>query len=612
MPLESMEFWAEGIDDNERARRMIKGQKAVSNSQQERYRRDRDIDNVRLYESNPVVTLYQFAGSYFADGAAMPLTPPDDSTNNKAKAAIDTLLAQVATTDQRPRFCVNDGSWRQRRRARELQNFTDGLVLDLKLHAHRKRAAKDAAILESGVGFLQFYREGNRCACQRVLATELTIDPTDGMIDGQWQTIWRVRPIAREKVIKDFGDGPDGPKTQLLRSQGLRSIATAGAPADNIEVFEAWHLPTSEDAEDGYHIIAVDIDGGDLLVKKYTKMYHELVPFAFEERFTTGWGLSLMTQARKLQRRINANSYRVDRAQKLFHAGHIYVDRTAQMDKSKFSNEIGTVWEGNGPTPPSQILFQAVAKEMYDQIERDGERIFENLGINQGASEGDTSRGLGSSAAAMREETKKSDQRNAERQQRWEAFLIACIKVALGVVRDIVTHHENGDKRGKGGGYKVAVPGKRGMTESDWKDVAIDEKEYVIEIKPASPVPTDPAGLVAFGEHMIELGAWTPDKLAGYMQDLDADGRTNRTMAQERRLEKTFEALLYDTQAAALPDEFTNLGLALQIGTEYLAQGEEDEVPQKHLERIRRYLKRCKKLTPPPPVPTSAPAQAAA
>jgi hypothetical protein len=117
---------------------------------------------------------------------------------------------------------------------------------------------------------------------------------------------------------------------------------------------------------------------------------------------------------------------------------------------------------------------------------------------------------------------------------------------------------------------------------------------------------------------MVEIGAWKPTQLAGYMQDLDADGRVNRQMAQERQLEKVFEKLLYDEKAAALPDEFTNLQLALELGTEYLAQGEEDEVPEKHLERVRRYLKRCKTLmakaqaaaAPPPAMPAQPPAAA--
>jgi hypothetical protein len=109
---------------------------------------------------------------------------------------------------------------------------------------------------------------------------------------------------------------------------------------------------------------------------------------------------------------------------------------------------------------------------------------------------------------------------------------------------------------------------------------------------------------------MIELGVWTPQVLEGYLQDLDSDGRTNRQLSQQRNLEKTFECLLYDKSASATPDEYTNYQMAIQLGTEYLAQGEEDEVPEKHLDRVRRYIKRCKTFdaqakqsAAPPPAP---------
>lgn len=607
-PSESLSFWRDEMTPAERAAAMVKCQKIISNLPFETYRRDRDIDNVRLYEADANATLYDFAGRYYSDGGgAMPLTPPDDSTNNRAKAMIDTLLSQVASTDQRARFLVNDGSYRQRRRGREMQNFADGLVHELKLHRLKQRAALDAAVLQSGVGVLQFYRErtaqGERCAVQRILAPELSWNPKDGLVDGMPRTIYRRRPVPVEKVIADFAKD-DEKLANLIRSHHVQTAAGAFAD-DDADVFEAWHLPTDEESNDGWHIVALDIEGGDLLVEPYKKPYHELVFFSWEERFTTGWGLSPMTCSRKLQRRINANSYRIDRAQKLFHAGHLYVPREMKLDKGQLSNEIGSSWIGNGPNPPKQILFQAATKEMYDQVERDGQRIFENYGVNQDEAEGDSGSGLDASGAALRERTKKSTKRQSMRQQRWERFHLDCVKVALGIVRDIVTGQDadaesEGDdkakKRPRRSGYKVAVPGKRGLSVVDWKDVAIDEKDYVLETKPASPVPTDPDGLMAYGKEMVEMGAWTASQLAGYMQDLDVDGRVNRQLAPQRRLEQMFEDLLYEPKAAAVPDEWTDYKLALEIGVDYLEQGAEDGVPEKHLERVRRYLKRCKAL----------------
>lgn len=604
----SFAFWKPGLEPKERAELAIKAQRVICDLPSECYRRDRDIYNIRLYENNPVITLYSFAGKFYSESPSLAMLPPEVSVNNKAKSAIDTMASQIFSTDQRPRFRTVDGNYRQRRRARELQTFADGLKQELKLHRLRKRIGLDSAILESGVGAIQFYRDNGRVAAQRALATEFSVDPMDGMIDGQNQTLYRRRPVARDKVIADFS--PTDEKDPIARAIREMPALSTGGPTDDLELFEAWHLATNKSTDDGWHVIALDTEGGlPLLVEPFKRRRHDVVFFALESKFTTIWGNSMMSQVRELQQRINMNDYRKTKAFKLFHAGHLYVNREAKIKKSMLSNEIGSVWEGNGDVAPQAIQFQQVTAQFQQEIKADGDLIFANLGINIGASDGSTQLGANAPAAALREETSKSDQRNSVRQQNWEDNDIDCIKVALDIVRDIVTNDDGGEKRKTKSGYKVATPGKRGLTVTDWKDVGLDEEDYVLDVKPASPVPTDPDGLVAFGERMVELQAWKPEELAGYMQDLDADGRTNRQQSQERLLEKTFEKLLYDKKAAAVPDEFTNLGLALQLGPEFLAQGEEDGVPDKHLERLRRYLKKCKAMMPPPAPPQ---AQAAA
>jgi len=582
----SYDWWRDAspkdLHDAERASMAVKAQKLINDLPQESYRRDRDLFNIRLYECNPVISLYSFAGQYYGNSNTLALPPAEQSINNKAKSAIDTFSSQVASTEQRARFKVIDGNYRQRRRARELQNFADGLADEIGLQALKRRALLDAAILESGVGCIQFFERDGRCVAGRVLATELAIDPLDGLIDGQPRALYRRRPVPRAVVMADYGD-TDAKRKAI---EEANAVSAGGAPADHIEVFESWSLKSGPKANDGWHVIALETMGSDLVVEKYEKPRHPIVFYAVEKRFTTAWGHSLMTQARGLQLRINLNSYRIDRAQKLFHAGHIYVDKTAKMSKTSMSNEIGTVWEGNGPNPPQQITFQAATKEIYDQVEKDGERIFENLGINIGAAHGTTALGANAPAEALREEKTKGDQRNSVRQQDWEQFHVDCIKAGLGVVADIV-----GDGKSS---YKVSAPGKRGLSQVDWKDAALDEKNYQLSVKPASVIPTEPAALIAHGKEMVAAGVWTQREFAGYLQDLDADGRTNRQMAQQRNLEKTYERLLYDKAAAAQPDEFTNYQMAIELGSEYLAQGEEDEVPEKHLDRVRRYVKRCK------------------
>ncbi|HEX5370012.1 MAG TPA: hypothetical protein VFY10_11405 [Dehalococcoidia bacterium] len=606
--LQSLALWEEGLEPSERARRMIATKKLISGLMSEKDRRDYDLFNLRLYSKNNDLMLYDLFNQGFVDSGRGVIAPTENSKNNRAKAAIDTLASQVASTDTRARCEVIDGDYRVRRRARKLQAFDDGLADELKLARVKRRMFMDSAVFESGVGVQLGYRNGNRVAFDRVLPTELAIDPSDGFVNGQARTIYRERPMPLANILRDFGGTPE--LDEKIRA--AKQVHTGGTPIDQRLVYESWTLPTEEGAGDGWHIIAVDIDGGDLVVEQYERMIHCLVFFAIEERFTGTWGNSLMTQARDLQIRINANDFRIERSTKVFHAQHLYTYTGQQLKKSKLSNEIGTVWEGATPDPPKQITFTSAAPELYQQIERDGQRIFEDLGVNLQASQGVSEAGLDASGEARREARKTLDERNSIRQQNYEDLHLDLIRVANMIAKEIADEPDDEAEDGKKKrGYPVVAKLGKYYQRIDWKDVAIDEANYKLMKKPASPVPTDPEGLLARGQDLVDMGLWTPDRLAEAWGDLDIDGRIDATVAKRRNLERKIDEALYEGAALMPPDEFTDYKLAMEVGLELLNQAEEDGVPQKSVEKVRRYLRqvnRANNATNAPPPPAAAPA----
>jgi hypothetical protein len=609
--VQSLALWEEDLEPDERARRMIATKKLISQLSSEKDRRDYDLFNLRLYSKNNDLMLYDLFNEQFVDSGRGAVAPTENSKNNRAKAAIDTLASQVASTDTRARFEVINGDYKTRRRSRKMQNFSDGLADELQFSRLKRRMFMDSAVFESGVGIWQFFRRGNKVDGQRVLPTELAIDPSDGFVDGVPRTIYRERPMPLANIIADFGGTPE----LDAKIRAAKEVRTSGTPIDQRLVFESWTLPTGPEAEDGWHIIAIDTEGGDLVVEQYEKNFHELVFFAVEERFTGAWGNSLMTQARDLQIRINANDYRIERSTKLGHAPHLYVDKNAQMKKGQFSNEMWTVWEGMGPNPPQQIMFRLASPELYQQIKDDGERIFEDLGVNLQSSQGASEAGLDASGAARREAKKSVDGRNSLRQQRYEDLHIDLMKVALSIAKDIAEEPDDevakkrGEKAEKKRGYQVVARVDRSLKRLDWEDVAIDEGDYKISVKPASPVPMTPEGLKAEGQDMVDMGVWTPDQLAEAWQDLDIDGRTNATVSARRNLERKMDEALYEGAALTPPDEFTNYKLAMEIGLELLNQAEEDGVPDKNVEKLRRYLRQVNRanaaIASPPPAATN-------
>jgi hypothetical protein len=127
-----------------------------------------------------------------------------------------------------------------------------------------------------------------------------------------------------------------------------------------------------------------------------------------------------------------------------------------------------------------------------------------------------------------------------------------------------------------------------------------------------------PEGLKADGQDMVDMGVWSPDQLVEAWQDLDIDGRTNATVSKRRNLEKKIDEALYEGQPLQPPDEFTDYKLAMQVGLELMNQAEEDGVPDKSVEKVRRYLRQVNRanaaLNPAPaaPAPAASPAPQAA
>lgn len=592
-------LWALDLEPAERARRMIATYKHISKLDTEMDRREYDLFNLRLYSRNNDQLLYDSTSEDFVETGRFLIAPTENSKNNRAKAAIDTLASQIASTDTRARCEVINGDYKIRRRGRLFQDFTDGLVEDLKLQRLRRRAFMDSAIFESGVGVVQLYRKGDRCAARRVLPCELAIDPRDGRVDGKPRTLYWGRPMQRQQAMEEFG------KTKAAREaiEAMAPMPSDGTPIDELMIYESWTLPSGPDAKDGWHIVALDTEGGDLIVKPYKKDFHELVFFAIEERTTGAWGNSLMSQARDLQIRINANDYRIEKSTRIYHSQHLYAQQ-GTLQRSKLTNELGTLWEGTSPNAPQVIEFKCAAPELYQQRKEDGERIFEDLGVNLQSSQGSTEAGLNASGEARREAKKSLDGRNSIRQQRYEEYGLDLVRVAVSVVRDIVNDLEErakvakpkkGEKPSKAS-YTVEAKGQDGLTRLDFNEVVIDEENYKLTVKPASPVPTDPAGLKAHGQEMLDLGLWTPDVLAEYWQDLDSEGRTNTTVAKRQNLRKKFDLCLYEGKPLLPPDEFTDFAVAMQVGLEMKDLGEKDGVPEKNLERLRRYLRQVKRL----------------
>jgi hypothetical protein len=128
------------------------------------------------------------------------------------------------------------------------------------------------------------------------------------------------------------------------------------------------------------------------------------------------------------------------------------------------------------------------------------------------------------------------------------------------------------------------------LEQIPWKDVNMEEDEYVIQPYPASLLPTTPQGRADKVMELVERGIWTPARGEAALDDLDPESEVNRDASPRREIEEICEAMLDEGKYQG-PEPTMDLGQALLIASDYLSSARRDKgVNPKRLDLLYRFL----------------------
>lgn len=578
-------YSADFKEDNpgaDRGQAMLKASDNLDISGQEGFRQDWNFRITRMFESTPMNALYMYTGRYFGGSAVSygTFSLEDQSTWNVMRSVAMTYSAMIGRSKPRARFLTNHGTYGQKRRARKATDFARGWASDAGLDAVMWEVLVDSAVTDLGV--VQVCEENGKVCVQKVFASELRANPNDA-IYGFPRTLYRRRFLSKDSLrakAKQFARIMKKPVKEIIeaimKAETIDPTGTAGQ-ADQVRVEESYTLPTSADAKDGWHIIA--IRGCTLVEEPWTKPYHPFVWLTFEKGRSGFLGISLCTQLEPIQIRINKMLYRWDRAAHLLTVPRIALQRGSKVIKTALTNMIAGAIEYTGNTPPQPLVWPIMPPEYYKMLEDQVQKAYDLIGISRDASSGVKEAGT-HSGAAIRESLDIQTARIQPYMQQWEAAYIAVYKIAMDMVADVAE---------RTGHYSVIAKDRFSMSVMDFVDLGIDLKDFACSIDPVSPLPMTPQGRLDFVTDMLEAGLWTPDRARQAMDDLDVNSAEDQELAPIRLLNKQFEDMLYDGKPA-FPDEYTPYDQALRIGAQYMALAEEEEVPPKHRDLLSRYL----------------------
>lgn len=542
--------------------------------------------HARMYGNMP---LSNFMGNTLAKTNPTNNLPTDRPTMNVVQSCVDTLVSRIIQSKPRPVFLTDNGDYKQRNLAKQLNQFIAGEFHQTKAYPIAESILRDASILGTGVAHV-YEDDDNKVALERVLLTELFVDQNDAFY-GAPRSMYRLKLVDRSVLEELFPDA----RSKVQQAEQAYPDNTGESQktmSDQVMLVEAWHLPSSKKAEDGRHTIACS--SGILRDEGYEQHKFPFVMFHYSPRLVGMWAQGLAEQLAGTQIEINKLLVTISQSISLVGVPRVFVEDGSKVVKAHLNNAIGSIVTYRG-TKPEYEVAPCVPAELYQQLQRLIDYSYQQSGISALAAASVKPAGLNSGEAIRNYDDLQSD-RFASLEKRWQAFFqdLAYLMIDKAV--------EIAERDGK---YMTVYPDKDGTREIDLPAAKLLANPFVIQCYDSSSLPRDPAGRLQKVTEMMQAGIIDMQEGRRLLDFPDLQQVDKLAMAAEERILKTLDEIV-ESGKYEPPDPFTDLQLAKKLVVQYYnlytAAGLEEDKAQQ-LRDWQSQLLTLEMAATPPPMP---------
>lgn len=544
--------------------------------------------SVRLYGNSPVFGVHGMSASKIPTNPAM----RDRVTFNLVQSVVDTVQAKIAQNKPKPLILTKRGDYKLQRKAQKLNQFLEGVFYEN--HAHTPNGPlifRDAGVL--GTGATHVFNYHGRVKYERVLAGELLVDEKEALY-GNPRQLHRIKNIDRG-VLADFC--PQHRK-MIMSASGSTDIETQAQPhlADQLTVAESWHLPSGPDAKDGKHVIV--INDGVLFSETWEKSYFPFSFYHYSPRMYGFWGQSLAEQLQNLQLEINKMLWVAQRSYHLAGSFKILIEQGSKIVKEQLNNDIGAIITYTG-TRPDYIVPPVLPAEFQQRLVWLIQSGYEQAGVSMLSAQSKKPMGL-DSGKALREFNDIETDRFQITGQNYQHYFLDLAKLTIATARDIYAQT---------GKLSVNIPGRKFIESIDWKDVDMEEDQYLMQTFPISSLPNDPEGRLQTIQEYIQAGMIDPRQGRRLLDFPDIDQVEGLKNSVEERILFGLDKIV-DEGKFTPPDPFMDLAMARELALQYYNQFAIAGLEEERLDMIRTFMNQVDDLlnkAQPPQMPVAPP-----
>lgn len=559
--------------------------------------------HAQLYEDLPALGLQPYNYTDIEAGS-------DWLRLNVVRSVVDTYVSLISRSKPKPKVLTDKGDWSLQKKAKGLTRWYEGKAEEIELYREVSGpCARDSAVF--GLGVAKILRDDWEdpdkpdVSVERIFPWEMLVDDAEAQTPKRLRTIGHRQFRDRAVLAEMFPRYRAYIETQATRSDSMvtgSDIWYTDTAADLIPVVEVWHLPTRRGANDGRHVIA--IEGTTLYDGPWTR---NRFPFAFlyRSRPTMGlWGVSIPHELRGAQQHINTTLLDIEECLHLY-AKPKWMVPAGSVIPSHLDDDLDSIIQFQGQVPPTVYAPKAMPDEQYTFLWQIWQKCFDQIGVSQARSEGETAPGLSGSGASIRAWNDVGDGRFYDANNNFEDWHMRIFSAMVDEARDIAEDVPD---------YASTWRGKQYVEIVRFRDVDPGEDQYFMQTFPESRLSSFPAQRLAQIQELFNSGIISAKEFRALAEFPDLEAEDNLANAPKELADK-ITAQFLEADDPDAPDVMvypeSEWPLAdIKVRLQYaLVRAELDKAPEGNLRLFRNFLRLCDapELNPSPAAPGAPP-----
>jgi hypothetical protein len=498
---------------------------------------------------------------------------------NVTQNAIDSLVSKVCKNDPRPMFTTVEGDYELREQMENADKYVDGLFFNNGYYTEtHPGSVLDCSIY--GLGVAKCHEVDGEAGVERTFCHEMILDPRECMY-GRPR-----RPAQRKYYDKQEVFDLHRTDDKEWNKDLERAIAAGGAEndpdygdfdrdesSDQILVYEGFVLPTAKSSGATIQCIR----GKTLKLKAYKEKES---PFNFLRPMVQWAGLYGIGCAEKvigIQREINRIVRDIQMSMHMVAKPHWMVEASSNVLATSLNNDIATIIKYSGAVPPQVYTPAAMHPQVFEHLQFLYRTAYEILGISQLSAQSQKPAGI-DSAVGMRTYLNVETERFSQFVKAAEAFSANNARKTARVL---------GSKK-----RPTTMTPPRGQQHIEivtWK--AVDLDTVAVQVYPTSKLPDTPAGRREYALEMAQYGLAKPDEILEMLEWGDTEAWAKRRLASRKNVEKDIAKIRRGDNVVR--DAIGDHATALQMMSDAYEEAKHDNLPQKRLAVMRKYVVAC-------------------